>query len=1071
MNNRSILKNLSRILLGIGFFCLTTLELYAQSTSDLLKTNFSSPPNNIHVGTFWYWVSDNISKEGVIEDLHAMKKAGINLAFIGIIGPSTHHNANYPFGKVKFMTEEWWDILHVALKTATDLDIEIGIFNSPGWSQSGGPWVKPEQTMRFLDATEVHVTGPKKFSEKLSAPKELFQDVKVLAFRAERKNLLDDPYGKITISDNICQQKEIYQLPLGDSSISLTLADEATARGILIYSGDYLNTSCVLQVKIGDEYQNVKEFSLSRDVSIETQKGFNQKAPVVESLPESTSKKFRLLFKNTKGKSVISSIILTPSPVVQRYPGKIFAKAEDTGKLPPALNDSSLFVCPQKVLDISEHLAVDGTLTWDVPKGEWTILRTGMTPTRVFNSPTSPEAMGWEMDKMNKKLIFTHFKEFLGKIYDRIPADDRKCWKYTVLDSYEKGGQNITDGMLETFKRRYGYDPVPFLPTYYGYPVGNYELSERFLWDMRRLVADEIAYEYVGGLTEISHQYGLRTWLENYGHGGFSAEFLQYGGQSDEVAGEFWNERHVAEKRASASCAHIYNKPKVWAEAFTNEGRDGSAFQRYPGMLKSFGDLAFATGTNSMLLHVYIQQYADNSYPGVDAWFGTEFNRKNTWFGQMDMFVQYLKRTSFLLQQGQSVADVAYYIGENTPIMTGSMKPELPQGYYFDFINSEVLINDLQVVDGRLVLPHGISYRVLVLPPQKMMRPAVLKKLEKLVSEGATIMGLPPSASPSLQDYPQCDKEIQELSAKMWALSDSNEIRGKQVISYGKGNILVNMTLEEAFDLLKVIPDCRMETHTPILYSHRTVQGKEEIYFLTNQSKETVRFAPQFRVSGMQPELWDATTGTTRLLSEFKQIGETTIVPLQLEPSESVFIVFKEQKTIPSVERTKNFPEAKTFFVINTPWAVQFESDEIKRGPKETVIFRQLDDWTKNSDKRIKYFSGTAHYETKIKLPELPDGKLYLDLGKVAVMAKVKVNDKEVGGVWTAPYRVEITDVLQKGINKIEVEIVNTWINRILGDMLLPKEERKLTPHTIPWKKNTPLQTSGLIGPVKIVYM
>lgn len=170
-----------------------------------------------------------------------------------------------------------------------------------------------------------------------------------------------------------------------------------------------------------------------------------------------------------------------------------------------------------------------------------------MTPTRVFNSPTSPEAMGWEMDKMNKKLIFTHFKEFLGKIYDRIPADDRKCWKYTVLDSYEKGGQNITDGMLETFKRRYGYDPVPFLPTYYGYPVGNYELSERFLWDMRRLVADEIAYEYVGGLTEISHQYGLRTWLENYGHGGFSAEFLQYGGQSDEVAGEFWNERHVAE--------------------------------------------------------------------------------------------------------------------------------------------------------------------------------------------------------------------------------------------------------------------------------------------------------------------------------------------------------------------------------------------------------------------------------------------------------------------------------------------------------------------------------------------
>ena len=234
--------------------------------------------------------------------------------------------------------------------------------------------------------------------------------------------------------------------------------------------------------------------------------------------------------------------------------------------------------------------------------------------------------------------------------------------------------------MLESFKQCYGYDPVPFLPTYYGYPVGDMERSERFLWDMRRWVADKTAYEYVAGLREASHKYGLRTWLENYGHGGFSAEFLQYGGQSDEVSSEFWNDRHTAEKRAAASCAHIYNKPLVWAEAFTNEGRNGSAFKRYPGMLKRYGDLAFATGVNSMMLHVYIQQYDNDEYPGVDAWFGTEFNRKNTWFSQIDMFVKYLKRTSFMLQQGLSVADVAYYIGEDTPIMTGVMEPKLPKG-------------------------------------------------------------------------------------------------------------------------------------------------------------------------------------------------------------------------------------------------------------------------------------------------------------------------------------------------------------------------------------------------------
>ena len=1069
MNYQSILKNTIKILLGVNFLYLTIPVLHAQSSLDKLKTNFLLPPDSIRTGAFWYWISDNISKEGVVEDLYAMKRAGINLAFIGIIGPSTHHNANYPFGKVKFMTNEWWDILHTALKTATDLDIEIGIFNSPGWSQSGGPWVKPEQTMRFLDATEVHVTGPKKFSEKLSAPKELFQDVKVLAFRAERKNLLDDPYGKITISDNICQQKEIYQLPLGDSSISLTLTNESTVRGLLIHPGDYLNTSCTLQVKESNTYRTVKEFSISRDASIETQKGYDQKAPVVESLPETKGKEFRLLFNKTKDKSIISSILLTSSPVVQRYPGKIFAKIESTGTTPIPLTETSLFVNPHEVLDISKYLAADGTLTWDVPEGNWTILRTGMTPTRVFNSPTSPEATGWEMDKMNKKLIFTHFKEFLGKIYDRIPADDRKCWKYTVLDSYEKGGQNITDGMLETFKQRYGYDPVPFLPAYYGYPVGNYELSERFLWDMRRLVADEIAYEYVGGLTEISHQYGLRTWLENYGHGGFAAEFLQYGGQSDEVAGEFWNSRHIAEKRAAVSCAHIYNKFPIWAEAFTNEGRNGSAYRRHPGILKSFGDLAFATGINSMLLHVYIQQYADNSYPGVDAWFGTEFNRKNTWFEQMDMFVQYLKRTSFLLQQGQSVADVAYYIGENTPIMTGSMKPELPQGYYFDFINSEVLINDLQVVDGRLVLPHGISYRILVLPSQKTMRPTILKKLEQLVAEGATIIGMPPSCSPSLQDYPQCDKELQELSAKMWSLSNFDNMNMKRIIPYGKGKILMNITLEEAFDLLEVLPDCLIEKNIPVFYTHRTLNEEGEIYFLTNQSEKKIYFTPKFRVTGMQPELWNAVTGTTKLLSEFKQEDGITAIPLQLEANESTFIIFRKQDMPLSTEVKKNFPEFKTLLQLDVPWTVQFEADEIKRGPKEIVTFRHLKDWTKNNDKRIKYFSGTAHYATNIKISELPKGRLYLDLGKVGIMAKIKINGKDVGGVWTMPYRVEITNVLERGDNKIEVEVVNTWINRILGDRLLPLKQRKLTPYTAPWNENAPLQESGILGPVKIL--
>lgn len=1042
-----------------------------QNISSQLEKGFLQTPDSIRTGTFWYWVSDNISKEGVVKDLHAMKDAGINLAFIGIIGPSTHHDANYPYGKVKFMTEEWWEVLHTALKTATELNIEIGIFNSPGWSQSGGPWMTPEQTMRYLAATEIEVTGPKNISEKLPKPKKEFQDVKVLAFRNCRKNLFEEANSKVTVSGNMHrmgEDRKCYELPLGESYISLSLPEASVARGILIYPGDYLNASCVLQVKDKGVFRTIKKFPLSRDISINTQKGYDQKAPIVESLPETEGKEFRLLFKEVKDKSVISSIVLTPSPVVQRYPGKIFAKFESTGSTPSPLADSSLFVNPESVLDITSHLDSDGTLNWNVPEGEWVIMRTGMTPTEAYNSPTSPEAMGLEADKMSKEIIFSHFNSYLAKIYERIPEADRKCWKYTVLDSYEKGGQNITDGMLEDFKKHFGYDPVPFLPTYYGYPVGNYEQSERFLWDMRRYVADKIAYEYVGGLREISHKYGLRTWLENYGHGGFSAEFLQYGGQSDEVAGEFWNGRHVAEKRAAASCAHTYGKTKVWAEAFTNEGRNGSAFQRYPGMLKGFGDLAFATGTNSMLLHVYIQQYADNNYPGVDAWFGTEFNRKNTWFSQLDLFVQYLKRSSFMLQQGLSVADVAYYIGENTPIMTGGMNPALPKGYYFDFINSEVLINDLQVVDGRLVLPHGVSYRVLVLPSQKKMRPAVLQKIEKLIAAGAIVIGMPPVGSPSLQGYPQCDKEVQELAAKMWALSES-DMEEQKIISYGKGKIFVNMTLEEAFNLLKVLPDCRLEEDTPVVYSHRSLKDGTHIYFLSNQSDTTVFFRPEFRVGSMQPELWDAVNGTIRELPEFEQKGETTAIPMQLRPNESTFVVFRKQgKSVESTGKV-NYPEEKELLCVDTPWTVRFESDSIKRGPSKPVVFSQLDDWTENEDISIRFFSGTADYETTVDLKEIPQGKIYLDLGKVYAMAKVKVNGKYVGGVWTAPYRVDITGTVQEGINKLEVEVVSTWLNRILGDRLLPEKDRKLRPHTAPWEENTPLQKSGLLGPVRIL--
>ena len=206
---------------------------------------------------------------------------------------------------------------------------------------------------------------------------------------------------------------------------------------------------------------------------------------------------------------------------------------------------------------------------------------------------------------MSKKHIEAHFEAFLGEIYRRIPAEDRKCWKVVVEDSYETGGQNFTDGFLEDFKARYGYDPVPFLPVYAGTVVQSEEISDRFLWDMRRLVADKIAYDYVAGLRDVSHKYGLTTWLENYGHWGFPGEFLQYGGQSDEIGGEFWSEGSLGdiENRAASSCGHIYGKNKISAESFT---AGGGGYHRYPAMMKQRGDRFFTEGINNTMMHLYI---------------------------------------------------------------------------------------------------------------------------------------------------------------------------------------------------------------------------------------------------------------------------------------------------------------------------------------------------------------------------------------------------------------------------------------------------------------------------------
>lgn len=1072
---------------GLTLLALTGLNTGTQKTKNNrfseIEAGFKTIPDSIQTGVYWYWISDNISKEGVVKDLQAMKKAGINRAFIGNIGLD-----DVPYGTVKMLSEEWWDILHTALKTATDLNIEIGIFNSPGWSQSGGPWVKTSEAMRYLTSSEVRVKGPSKIKMILPKPAEIFQDVKTIAFPASWVEgiKLDEKNAEITAKPPLTGLEKLFDddkktgivLPAKEEVEILFRTEKPfLARSISItqLEPEKLAAEATLQVKNQEgKFQELTSFQINRS-NLSLNVGFDPFAPVVVSIPETRSTVFKLLVRSKTQNGGISEISVTPLPLLERYAEKTLAKMHPTPlpywheyqwRVQPETTDDSLVINESKVADISKNVNENGLLEWEVPEGEWIIQRTGMTPTGTKNSPASPEATGYEVDKMSRLHVASHFDGHMGEVLRRIPEADRKSFKIVVQDSYEMGGQNFTDSFINEFQQRYGYNPAPFFPVFQGRVVSNRLSSDRFLWDVRRLVADKVAYDYVGGLRDVSHKNGLHTWLENYGHWGFPGEFLMYGGQSDEISGEFWSEGELGdiENRAATSCGHIYGKTKISAESNTCAGKP---FSRYPGVIKQRGDRFFAEGINNTLLHVYILQPYEDKSPGINAWFGNEFNRKNTWFSQIDVYIEYLKRTNLMLQQGLNVADVAYFIGEDAPKMTGVANPPLPVGYQFDYINAEVIEKNAFVRNGLITLPHGTQYRVLVLPELETMRPELLKKIYRLVTDGAIVAGPSPKRSPSLQNQPEADKQVLSLATELWGNVDGKNVKSRKV---GKGMILNGMGLPEIFSLINCIPDCRLPDDNSIHYGHRSLK-EGDIYFITNQTDKLQIVSPEFRVTGKQPELWEAATGSVRNLNSFVQNKFSTQVPLKLEPFESVFIVFRnEVKNSGYREIEKNYPEATETIGITGPWTVRF--DQSMRGPENPVVFKELSDWTTSENEKIRYYSGTAVYNTSFNVKKRAVANhVFINLGKFSAMAKVFVNENYAGGLWTPPLRLDITKLIKEGDNLLRIEVVNTWVNRLVGDSRLPLEERSTWCPVNSFKPTDALQPSGLLGPVSIQFV
>ena len=843
--------------------------------------------------------------------------------------------------------------------------------------------------------------------------------------------------------------------------------ERTTIRGLMVRtSGQGFNTDCELQVKRNGRYETVKKLFFDR-AYYSRQLGPEPDGALVMTFPGVEGDAFRISLSNLPANFEVADISLSSSAKVEKVTEKLLYKLPSTSN--PAWNahywDSAAisnqadFPQSEEVRDISSCLSGD-VVSWDAPQGRWRILRIGSQPTYTTNTPAAPKSVGLEVDKMSSKVLQHHFDAHVGDLLAGMSKADRKSVKRLIVDSYEVGPQNWTPDFRADFIERMGYDPIPWLPVLNGDVVGSEEESNRFLWDMRRTIADLIAEKYVGGLRDIAHANGMTVWLENYGHWGFPSEFLRYGSYSDNVGGEFWaGSGPTAECKLASSSCHAYGKNVVYAESYT---AGGDHFRWTPARLKQKGDWSYTQGINKVVLHVYIHQPYEDRFPGVNAWFGIEFNRHNTWFEQSKAWIDYQRRCSYMLQQGVPVNDLCIYIGEDTPIMNGWV-PEGIDGYKYDFINADAIQHRLSVKNGRFVLPGGIEYAALVLPPVNTMRPELLRRIEELVEAGGVVIGLPATKSPSKVGYPYCDSEVREISTRLWGklnVSENEKIRR----NVGKGRIYANVPVADVLAAQGCTPDFTAPS-ADIQFEHRKLK-QGEIYFLTNQGQKPVSGVMTFRVDGKRPEQWDAVQGTVRQKLSYRRNADGTSVPLTLKEGESCFVVFLDDEDAVS----EDYPAQKvdTLHVLNDDWNIHFVNEPLEQD--FTVESNTLFDWSQSKDDRVRYFSGTAIYSTTFILDKSTvKGTVKLVFERLYDMGTVYVNGQEVATLWTPPYMADITPYLCDGENRIEVRVANCWNNQMVRQAGMPANERKSWVLLEVFKPDGSLTPSGIVGPARIL--
>ncbi|MGB2734172.1 MAG: glycosyl hydrolase [Saprospiraceae bacterium] len=744
---------------------------------------------------------------------------------------------------------------------------------------------------------------------------------------------------------------------------------------------------------------------------------------------------------------------------------------------------STYIIKKGEVTILSSKMDREGNLTWHAPEGEWVIIRFGDTCTDSRVSTSSGDWQGSVLDYMSRDAFDFYWNDVVEPIFKAAGGHVGTTLKYMETDSWECGGMNWTDKFAEEFKSYRGYDLVRYLPIVAGYVIDDVDSSNAFIADFRKTLGDLVAYNHYARFQEHAHKYNMGILPESAGPHAGPMDGIKNYGFSDIVMSEFWSpslHRPMPENRfflkQASSAAHIYGKKIIGAESFTSIGPHWN--DELWHNQKSAFDHEICAGLNRLYFHTFTCSPPEMGLPGQEYFAGTHINPQVTWWEQSGVFIDYIHRTQLIVQNGKFVADVLYYYGDHVPNVF-PFKHADPAGAIpgFDYdVTDETIFLQLKMKDGKITAPGGIQYHVLVLPDHKVLSAAVLEKVEELLNQGAQIIGYKPKNSISLVGGETAQQQFTELTDNIWGKGGSEKGEKK----YGKGLISWGISARE-FLLSKGVPAdfnvVESDSKTDYDYIHYTI-GQSEVYFVTNQTTEKQKINCQFRLSGLQPELWDALTGDIREAQAFTQNEGITTVPLTLEPYGAVMVVFNTPigKNKQGTEQY-NYPDFETIINITGEWEVNFDP---KWGGPPSVIFPELTDWTKHPDEGIKYYSGNAVYHKSFNVDFEPqkDRQYFLQLGSVkdVGIAVVKINGKEKGILWTNPFRIEISEELQKGKNTLEIKVVNSWHNRVAGDQTFPEKKQNtktnielINDYRGRKQKEIPLEPSGLLGPVQIL--